>query len=215
MWAALSQALVAVLKTGALHVAVHWRGAAPRPSPHRIARKDRIKSLLWDRGWGVTAVAFALIVFHFAFPDVRVDAAAIVLLIVAAWPLLRTSIKSIEVAGVKLELREVKEQLSGVQQDLRRVHDEVADGFETQTKQQDFVLARVARIELLLEFSGLPVSDERQERITKLVRSFLAYMRERGAQFGAEPSIKVVSGTQFGQSVHYDPSTNELWWESP
>ena len=168
------------------------------------------KSLLWDRGWGVTAVAFALIVFHFAFPDVRVDAAAIVLLIVAAWPLLRTSIKSIEVAGVKLELREVKEQLSGVQQDLRRVHDEVAEGFETQTKQQDSVLARVARIESLLEFSGLPVSDERQERITKLVRSFLAYMRERGAQFGAEPSINVVSGTQFGQSVHYDPSTNEL-----
>jgi hypothetical protein len=168
------------------------------------------KSVLWDRGWGITAVAFALIILHFAFPDVRVDTAAIVLLIVAAWPLLRASIKSIEVAGVKLELREVKEQLSGVQQDLRRVHDEVAEGFEVQTKQQDSVLARVARIESLLEFSGLPVSDERQERITKSVRSFLAYMRERGAQFGAEPGIKVVPGTEFGQSVHYDPSTNEL-----
>jgi hypothetical protein len=42
----------------------------------------------------------------------------------------------------------------------------------------------VARIESLLEFSGLPVADERQERITDLVPTFLAEMRERGAKFG-------------------------------
>jgi hypothetical protein len=162
-------------------------------------------SLLSGRGLaaGVTAIALALLLFHLAFPDVSVDSATIALLILAAVPWLGAWIKSIEVAGVKVELHDLREQ-------LLQVRHEVAEGFETQSKQQDSVLARVARIESLLEFSGLPVSDERQERITQLVRTFLAYMRDRGAQFGAEPSVRVVPGTEFGQSVHYDPSTNEL-----
>ena len=190
--------------------------AVPRPAAGKAQpAEDRsettgLKSLLWDKGWGVTVVALAVIAFHVVFPDVHLDNATIVLLIVAAWPLLRPWIRSIEFLGLKVELDEVKKQLGGVQQDLRRVHNEVTDGFETQTKQQDSVLTRVAHIESLLRFSGLPVSDERQERITQLVRPFLAYMRERGARFDVEPAVKIVPGTQFGQSVHYDPSTNQL-----
>jgi hypothetical protein len=158
----------------------------------------------------VTVVALTLLLFHLVFPDVSVDSATIALLILAAVPSLGAWIKSIEVAGVKLELHDLKQQLGEAQQDLSRLGEELTEGFEAQTKQQDAVLSRVARIESLLEFSGLPVSDAEQERITKRVRTFLAYMRDRGAQFGAEPAVKVVPGTQFGQSVHYDPSTNQL-----
>jgi hypothetical protein len=151
----------------------------------------------------ITVVALAALLFHLAFPEVSLDSASIALLILAAVPWLGAWIKSIEVAGMKVEFNDLREQLS-------QVREKVTEGFQTQARQQESVIARVARIESLLEFSGLPVSDERQERITDLVRTFLAYMRGRGAQFGAEPSVRVVPGTEFGQSVHYDPSTNEL-----
>jgi hypothetical protein len=164
-----------------------------------------ISSLLSGRALAtaITGVALAALLFHLAFPDVSVDSASIALLILAAVPWLGAWIKSIEVAGMKVEFNDLREQLS-------QVREKVTEGFQTQARQQESVMARVARIESLLEFSGLPVSDERQERITSLVRTFLAYMRERGAKFGAEPSVRVVPGTEFGQSVHYDPSTNEL-----
>jgi hypothetical protein len=133
-------------------------------------------------------VSLAALLFHLAFPEVSLDSASVAVLVLAAVPRLGAWIKSVEVAGMRVEFNDLREQLS-------QVREKVTEGFETQSRQQESVITRVARMESLLEFSELPVADKRQERITDLVRTLLAYTRERGAEFGDEPSVRVVPGT--------------------
>jgi hypothetical protein len=64
----------------------------------------------------VSLAAIALLLGHSFYPRVRVDTAGVCLLVVAVIPWLSPIFESIEVAGLKLELREVKENLADATQ---------------------------------------------------------------------------------------------------
>ena len=169
-------------------------------------RTTELKKLLKQRGLAATIslVAIALLIFHALYPAFVIDAVTLALLVLAVLPWLGSSwIKSFEFLGVKVELRELTKH-------VHSLDDKVSRGFESQTKQQDQMLSRVTKIESLLQFSGIQLPEELEVKITEWVRAFLAYLEAGGAHFDAEPKVHVVTGTEFGQSVHYDLETNQL-----
>jgi tetratricopeptide (TPR) repeat protein len=87
--------------------------------------------------------------------------------------------------------------------------DKVIAGLGAPAKQTD-TMQPESNSASLLQFSGHSIPGGKRSQFTQLVRAFLDYMRAHGARFGAEPAVKVVAETQFGQSVHYDPLANEL-----
>ena len=150
---------------------------------------------------GISAIALVFLLVHLLRPEISFDSVTVTLLLIMVLPWLGGWIKSIEVAGVKLE--------------LNRLWSEVTEGFQQQARQQDAVMSRVERVERMLAFSGLEVPDRKKERVTTVVRDFLAYMRACGARFGDEPSVEVIDRSEFGESAHYDVASNRLVVAAP
>jgi hypothetical protein len=75
---------------------------------------------------GVPAVALLLAVGHIAFPDLKIDAVVIGLVIFASLPWLGAIIESLEFSGVKVNLRKLQEELDETKGELNETKGEVS-----------------------------------------------------------------------------------------
>lgn len=76
------------------------------PKILRYISKNWVRNLLRA---GVTTVAILLLVIHWVFPDLRLDASAIFLVVIAALPWLPQIVRSIEFpGGFKIEVADIK-----------------------------------------------------------------------------------------------------------
>ena len=155
----------------------------------------------------VTTVALVLAGVHLLWPDVRIDAITLGLLVAAALPWLAPIIKQVSYGGATVEFREFKRR---VETELVEVRTATVD-----TKQQFSELeTRVHKVEDFV-FSG-EVTPQEQERLTRTLSDFRRYLESIGApRAGEMPEVHIgpleaERGGQFyrDEAAYYDRARN-------
>jgi hypothetical protein len=138
----------------------------------------------------VSSAALAVMVAHLAWPNLRIDAITLGLLILAIIPWLAPLFKSIELPGIgKFEFQELKREVA-------RKGEEVAA-----------LAGRVAEVEKIT-FAGKTTPAFR-ERVTSDLRELHDYFNRIGANLGStSPSVEVRKDA--GALGYYLPDTNTI-----
>lgn len=138
-----------------------------------------------------TAAAIALVVLHLVFPTLRVDAATLILLAVAALPWLGPVIKSVRFGPV--ELSQLRVQSDRLRRDVLKVRDDVAE------------------VRRLVVTGATPAQEARLQRDVSHYREYLGrigirdnlqdapvYVVETPEEVSGDPQLPMVSANRDG-----------------
>jgi hypothetical protein len=163
--------------------------------------KDKAKSgLPLATSLAISIVSMGLLVAHLVWPHARIDATTLALLGLALLPWLAPILKTIQVGGLKVELR-----------DFRR---EVVQNLAANRQRVDALADRVEK--LAVAFTG-SVTPEQQQVLSDELDRFHAHLKDEDLDLPpVAPSVAVDEGLakRMGAIAYYDPDERRIHIDS-